>query len=75
MSEAPSEDCAGLDYDQIEIMDKVDSLPMGWRMLINEHGFTAVMQARQYTTDIKIVEKMMNQRREMRQKQLAEGRC
>lgn len=74
-STAPDEYRGELDYDRIDIMDKIDSLPMGWRMLINEHGFTPVMKARDYSADIRIVEKMMNQRRDMRQQQLAEGRA
>ena len=64
-----------LDYDCVDIMEKIDSLPMGWRMLINEHGFTPVMKAREYSTDIRIVEKMMNERHRQRQQQLAEGRA
>lgn len=62
-----------LDYDRDDIMAKIDSLPMGWRILINEHGFTPVMQARQYSTDIRVVEKMMRQRWMQRQSQLANG--
>lgn len=62
-----------LDYDRDDIMDKIDSLPMGWRMLINEHGFTAVMKARQFSSDINVVEKMMNVRWHDRQQQLANG--
>jgi hypothetical protein len=33
-----------LDYERDDIMAKVDSMPMGWRLLINEYGFTPVMQ-------------------------------
>ena len=72
---APNEYRSELDYDRDDIMDKIDSLPMGWRMLINEHGFTPVMKARQYSTDIQTVERMMNQRRATRQQELAEGRA
>lgn len=72
---APEQYRNELDYDRDDIMDKIDSLPMGWRMLINEHGFTPVMKAREFSTDIRNVEKMMIQRREMRQRQLAEGRA
>jgi hypothetical protein len=64
-----------LNYDRNDIMDKIDSLPMGWRMLINEHGFTAVMRARDVSTDINIVERLMKQRHAHRQQQLAEGRA
>lgn len=74
-SRAPVEYRDDLDYDRDDIMVKIDSLPMGWRLLINEHGFTAVMKARQYSTDIRVVEKMMNQRHEARQRELAEGRA
>lgn len=63
------------DIDRSDIMDKIDSLPFGWRMLINEHGFTPVMQARQVSTDIRAVEQMMNRRHAYRQQQLAEGRA
>lgn len=62
-----------LDYDRADIMEKIDSLPMGWRMLINEHGFTPVMQARRYSTDIRTVERMMRERHAWRQRELAEG--
>lgn len=72
---APNEYRGENDYDRADIMAKVDSLSMGWRMLINQHGFTPVMQARNYSTDIAIVEKMMNQRHEIRQEQLAKGRA
>lgn len=65
---------AELDYDRNDIMAKIDSLPMGWRILINEFGFTPVMQARQYSTDIRVVEKMMAQRWQKRQQQLANAR-
>lgn len=61
-----------LDYERIDIMEKIDSLPMGWRLLINEHGFTPVMQARQYSSDINVVEKLMKQRWRSRQQQLAD---
>ena len=74
-SVAPNEYRGELDYDRIDIMDKIDSLPMGWRMLINEHGFTPVMQARQAATDIRAVEQMMQRRHAYRQQQLAEGRA
>lgn len=63
------------DYDRADIMAKIDSLPMGWRMLINEHGFTPVMQARSYSTEINAVEKMMQRRHAYRQQELAEGRA
>ena len=63
------------DIDRNDIMAKIDSLPMGWRMLINEHGFTPVMQARQLSTDINVVERMMKQRHAYRQSELAEGRA
>lgn len=62
-------------YDRRDIMAKIDSLPMGWRLLVNEHGFTAVMQARQFSTDIRDVERMMKRRHEYRQQELAEGRA
>lgn len=74
-SAAPNEYRGELDYDRDDIMEKIDSLPMGWRMLINEHGFTPVMKAREFSTDIRTVEKMMKQRHEWRQQQLAEGRA
>ncbi len=75
-SSAPPERYRGeLDYDRIDIMDKIDSLPLGWRLLINEHGFTPVMKARSISTDINVVERMMKQRHDMRQQQLAEGRA
>lgn len=74
ISSAAEEYRVELDYDRDDIMAKIDSLPMGWRMLINQHGFTPVMWAREYSTDISVVEKMMNRRHEMRQRQLAEGR-
>lgn len=64
-----------VDYDRDDIMAKIDSLPMGWRMLINDHGFAPVMKARQFSTDIRVVEKMMMQRRDARQRELAEGRA
>ena len=63
-----------IDYDRNDIMDKIDSMTMGWRLLINEHGFQPVMQARFYSTDIRVVESMMSQRREQRQQQLANAR-
>ncbi len=63
-----------LDYDRDEIMEKIDSLPLGWRMLINQFGFAPVMQARMYLLDINVVEKMMKQRHEQRQQQLANAR-
>lgn len=72
---APNEYRGELDYDRNDIMAKIDSLPMGWRMLINEHGFTPVMQARQVSTDIRDVEAMMKRHHEWRQQQLAEGRA
>jgi hypothetical protein len=72
-STAPLEYRSELDYDRIDIMEKIDSLPLGWRMLINEHGFTPVIKAREYARDINVVEKLMNQRHRMRQQQLAEG--
>lgn len=71
-----SDDCRGdLDdaYDRRDMMAKIDSLPMGWRMLINEHGFTPVMQARQVSTDIRDVQFMMIRRHEYRQQEIAEG--
>jgi len=63
------------DVDRHDIMAKIDSLPLGWRMLINEHGFTPVMQARQVSTNIVDVERMMQRRHAYRQQQLAEGRA
>jgi hypothetical protein len=63
-----------LDYDRLDIMDKIDSLKPGWRMLINEHGFTPVMKALKYSSDINVVERMMQQRHAARQQDLAEGR-
>jgi hypothetical protein len=72
-STLPCEYRSELDYDRIDIMEKIDSLPLGWRMLINEHGFTPVMKAREYAKDINVVERLMNQRREQRQQQLATG--
>jgi hypothetical protein len=62
------------DYDRDDIMAKIDSMSMGWRMLINEHGFTPVMKARDYTTDIRVAERMMNERRRQRQDELANAR-
>lgn len=62
-------------YDRADIMAKIDSLPMGWRMLINEHGFTPVMQARSWSTDINHVQFMMIRRHEYRQQEIAEGRA
>ncbi|MDI1265604.1 MAG: hypothetical protein PS018_20345 [bacterium] len=63
------------DIDRGEIMDKHDGMALGWRMLINEHGFTPVMQARQRSTDINEVEKMLQRRHAYRQQELAEGRA
>ena len=63
------------DYDRHDMMAKIDSLPLGWRMLINEHGFTPVMQARSFSTDIRQAELMMKQRHDYRQQQIAEGRA
>ena len=75
---SPNEYRDDLDYrdiDRSDIMTKVDSLPMGWRMLINEYGFTPVMKARQLSTNISDVERMMRLRHAQRQQQLAEGRA
>jgi hypothetical protein len=72
---APNDWFGEQDYDRHEIMAKIDSLPLGWRMLINEYGFTPVMKARSWSTDIRTIEKMMKQRHDHRQQQLAEGRA
>ncbi len=70
----PAEYRGELDYDRNDIMDKIDSLPPGWRMLINEYGFTPVMKAREFVKDINAAERLMRQRHNQRQRDLAEGR-
>ena len=34
-------------FDSIEIMRAVDKLPKGWRKLVHEYGFTAVLACRE----------------------------
>ena len=64
-----------LDYDAAARLAAIDAMPKGWRDLINEHGFTPVMAARQETASLKEARAMMQSRRERRQMQLAMGMC
>jgi len=68
--EVPDEDP---DYDRDSMMITVDNLDRGWRDLVNEHGFTAVVKVRRETADISTARRMLQVRHEMRQQQLAQG--
>jgi hypothetical protein len=61
-------------YDRDDMMVMVDGLGREWRDLVNEHGFTAVIKTRREVgADLQAATRMLRQRHDMRQRQLAEG--
>lgn len=61
------------DYDRDAMMLKIDVMEPEWRALVNERGFTAVIKTMFDTTDINVARRLLRQRHDMRQMQLARG--
>lgn len=55
------------DYDRLGMMMKIDAMPRVWRDLVNEHGFTPVINAMARTNDVAAVKGSLELRRERRQ--------
>jgi len=72
-SDIPEEPDEDPDYDRDSMMIAVDMLDRGWRDLVNEHGFTAVVKVWRETANLDLARRMLQARHEMRQQQLAQG--
>lgn len=72
--EAVDDTEVGIDYDAVKLMYAIDNMDRPWRDLVNEHGFTAVMQALRETSDLREARHMLFCRHKMRQEQLANTR-
>jgi hypothetical protein len=72
---APNEYRPDLDYDREResIMDTIDQMDPEWRALVNEHGFTPVVKALRSTDDLDQARKILAERHQLRQAQLAIG--